>query len=61
MEVVRQKNNGMRTIICVWGDAGIGKSSVIKRVFDKLNVPTLNPVKELGDDIVRLICNLLNI
>jgi len=45
----------MKTIICIWGNAGIGKTSVIKRVFDKLNVSALAPIEEPGDDIYAIL------
>ena len=45
----------MKTIIYIWGNAGIGKSTIIRRVFDKLNVPGLAPAEEQGDDIYAIL------
>lgn len=48
-----------RMAIAVWGTAGIGKTSTIRRVFDKLNIEGQKPDKTIGLDICAII-NLSN-
>lgn len=48
-----------RIAIAVWGTAGIGKTSTIRRVFDKLNIEGQKPDKTIGLDICAII-NLSN-
>lgn len=48
-----------KTAIAVWGTAGIGKTSTIRRVFDKLNVEGKTPDKIIEPDICAII-NLSN-
>lgn len=48
-----------KTVIAVWGTAGIGKTSTIRRVFDKLNVEGKTPDKTTESDICAII-NLSN-
>lgn len=48
-----------KTVIAVWGTAGIGKTSTIRRVFDKLNVEGKTPDKIIEPDICAII-NLSN-
>lgn len=43
--------------IAVWGTAGIGKTSTIRRVFDRLNVEGKEPDKTIGQDI----CTIINL
>lgn len=44
-----------RIAIAVWGKAGIGKTSTIRCVFDKLNVEGKVPDKTIGPDICAII------
>ena len=48
-----------KTAIAVWGTAGIGKTSTVRRVFDKLNVEGKAPDKTTESDICASI-NLSN-
>ncbi len=49
----------MKTIICLWGHAGIGKTSAIKAIYDKLNFSSTPPIGVYGDDFYAIVpyCN----
>ena len=40
----------MKTAICIWGNAGIGKTSLIRTVFDRLNIAGDAVVQTWGND-----------
>ncbi len=45
----------MKTVIAVWGLEKIGKTSMIRRVFDKLNIEGKVPEKIENDDICSVV------
>ena len=49
----------MKTIICLWGGAGIGKTSSIRAVWDRLNISNKPPLHQSADDICAIVpfCN----
>jgi len=49
----------MKTIICYWGNAEIGKTSAIRKVWEKLNLAKLPPRHTSGNDICAILpfCN----
>lgn len=49
----------MKTIICLWGGAGIGKTSSIRVVWDRLNISNQPPLHQSADDICAIVpfCN----
>ena len=49
----------MKTIICLWGGAGIGKTSSIRAVWDRLNISNQPPLHQSADDICAIVplCN----
>ena len=49
----------MKTIICLYGGAGIGKTSSIRAVWDRLNISNQPPLHQSADDICAIVpfCN----
>lgn len=49
----------MKTIICLWGNAGIGKTSAIQAIYKKLNIEDNPPMSRFGDDFLAIVpfCN----
>ena len=49
----------MKTIICLWGNAGIGKTSAIQAIYKKLNIEDNPPMSRFGDNFLAIVpfCN----
>jgi len=49
----------MKTIICCWGNAGTGKTSAIRKIWERLNLANQPPQYMSGDDICAIVpfCN----
>lgn len=45
----------MKTIICLWGGAGIGKTSSIRAVWDQLNISNQPSLHQSADDICAIV------
>ena len=45
----------MKTIICIWGGSGIGKTSSIRAVWNRLNINKQPPLHQSADDICDVV------
>ena len=59
LELMGSTHTPMRTIICLWGNAEIGKTSAILSLWGRLNIPNHPPLHSAGKDICAILpfCN----